>query len=88
MEELEKQVENYVNPFKTTTTIKKVVVENQRSAPQIVDLLKNNEIEVENEFYVLFEKGMLIEKGRSKVRSSDYLLGKKHQNIKDYYEVV
>lgn len=85
---MEKEVENYINPFGTRTSIKKVVEENTRSAPQIVNLLANNVIEEENEFYVLFENGMLIEKGRSKVRTSEYLQGKSHINIEKYYEVL
>jgi hypothetical protein len=79
---------NYVNPFGTKTKIRKVIEENTRSGLQMKELLSNNEIETENEWYVLFENGMLIEKGRSRRRSSEYLAGEKHINIKEYYETI
>lgn len=85
----------YVNPFGDIgnekgeiVKVRKVVVETSRSESQMKDLLSNNTILIENEWYVLFENGTLIEKGRSKVRSSDYLTGKKHKSIKDCYEVL
>ena len=85
----------YVNPFGDIgndkgeiVKVRKVVVETSRSESQMKDLLSNNAILIENEWYVLFENGTLIEKGRSKVRSSDYLKDKKHKSIKNCYEVL
>jgi hypothetical protein len=84
----------YMNPFGEivhegkVVKVKKVVVEATRSESQVKELLSNNEILIENEWYVLFENGTLIEKSRSKVRSSDYLIGKNHIDINKYYEVL
>jgi len=84
----------YVNPFGEiihegeVLKIKRVVVESTRSESQMRELLENNEIVIENEWYVLFENGTLIEKSRSKVSSSSYLVGFKHKNIKNCYEVL
>jgi hypothetical protein len=50
------------------------------------ELLSNNTIDDENEWYVLFENGTLIKKGRSKVKTSEYLEGKKFKSIKRYYD--
>ena len=84
----------YMNPFGEVVhegkvvKVKKVVVETTRSKTQMKELLSNNEVLIENEWYVLFENGTLIEKGGSKVRSSDYLTGKNHVDINKYYEVL
>jgi hypothetical protein len=84
----------YINPFGEVVhegkvvNVKKVVVEATRSESQMKELLSHNEVLIENEWYVLFLNGTLIEKGRSKVRSSDYLIGKKHVDINNYYEVL
>jgi len=45
-----------------------------------------NEAIAENEFYVLFEDGLLVKKGRSKFRTSEYLHGDKFKSFKQNYE--
>jgi hypothetical protein len=82
--------ENIVlNPFNCTDAeVKKVVDENKKSVDWIKDYLALNDPVVENEFYVLFSDGLLIKKGRSKFRTSSYLMGEKFKNFKRYYEEV
>jgi hypothetical protein len=74
------------NPFCTDCVITKVIDESTRSDNQMRELLSNNTIDDENEWYVLFENGTLIKKGRSKVKTSEYLEGKKFKSIKRYYD--
>ena len=77
------------NPFSSTIAITKVIDENGRSYLQMVDLLKNNIIAEENEWYVLFENGGLIKKGRSRISTSEYVSGtKKHNSITKFYGTV
>lgn len=74
------------NPFGTIDIINKIVDENGRSHLQMVDLLKNNTIKEENEWYVLFENGTLVKKGRSKTSTSEYVNGsKQHSSIIQFY---
>jgi len=40
----------------------------------------------ENEFYVLFEDGLLVKKGRSKLRTSQYIKGERFKKFADHYE--
>lgn len=42
----------------------------------------------ENEFYILFEDGLLVKKGRSKFRSSQYIKGDKFKSFKQNYETI
>ena len=73
------------NPFSIDYDVSKVVDESSRSESQMKDLLANNIVKDENEWYVLFENGTLIRKGRSSVPTSDYLANKKFKSINDYY---
>jgi hypothetical protein len=73
------------NPFNIDYTVKKVIDESSRSENQMRDLLTNNIIQDENEWYVLFENGTLVKKGRSKTSTSDYLMGKKFKTINKFY---
>ena len=74
------------NPFNEGSIINKIVDENGRSHLQMVDLLKNNTIKEENEWYVLFENGTLVKKGRSKTSTSEYVNGSKvHKSIIKFY---
>lgn len=84
----EQQKITFDNPFCNGCPVSSVVDESSRSATQIKDLLKNNEIVDENEWYVLLSNGCLIRKGRSKHESSKYLKGEKQQSILDYYGEV
>ena len=65
------------NPFAgSSTTVTKCKDEN-RIDKEAFDLMLN-ELEVEdyNEFYILFTNGLLIKKGRSKIKSSEYVNNK------------
>jgi hypothetical protein len=46
-------------------------------ATRVIDENRKSHVFDENEFYVLFEDGLLVKKGRSKFRSSQYLSGGK-----------
>ena len=75
-----------LNPFNCTEVeVKKVVDENRKSADWWKDYLAENDPAVENEFYVLFKDGLLVKKGRSKFRSSDYLKGERMKTFKEIY---
>ena len=82
--------ENVVlNPFNCTEVeVKKVIDENKKSVDWIRDYISLNDPVVENEFYVLFSDGLLIKKGRSKFRTSSYLVGEQFKSFKRYYEEV
>lgn len=77
------------NPFGEGSIINKLIDENGRSHLQMVELLKNNIIRQENEWYVLFENGTLVKKGRSKTSTSEYVNGsKRHKSIIKFYGTV
>jgi len=83
------------NPFGTyyddknkvhVDSINRVFDENKQSFEYMVGYLERHDILCENEFYVLFEGGVLCKKGRSGVKTSDYLKESvKPINIKNYY---
>ena len=76
-----------LNPFNTyDIIITRTFDENKCSYDYMRAYLAKTEIVTENEFYVLFDGGVLCKKGRSGVKSSEYLVGKKLQTIKQYYE--
>ena len=81
-------IDTFINPFETLSAVKvsRVVDENRKSEDWWRDYLADREPEEENEFYVLFADGMLVKKGRSKFKSSDYLKGNKITKFKTYYE--
>ena len=64
----------------------KVMDENRKPAEWWIDYVQFNDVVAENEFYVLFEDGFLIKKGRSKFRSSQYLLGERFKSFKEFHE--
>jgi len=76
---------NNNNPFNIDYDVKKVIDESSRSENQMKELLANNTVQDENEWYVLFENGTLVKKGRSSTPTSDYLIGKKFKSISNYY---
>lgn len=82
------EVIKFENPFCNGCTVTKVIDESTRSTTQIKEFLNHNDLVDENEWYVLFENGTLLKKGRSKITTSDYLNGKKFINITKYYEKV
>ena len=64
----------------------KVIDENRKPAEWWWDYLDMNEAMAENEFYILFEDGLLVKKGRSKFRTSQYLHGDRFKSFKQNYE--
>jgi hypothetical protein len=69
-----------INPFgygKAT----RVLDENRKPAEWWIEYISINQVTAENEFYVLFEDGCLVKKGRSKFRSSQYLKGDKFRSF-------
>jgi len=74
-----------LNPFGYLSATK-VLDENRKPSEWWIEYLEFNEAVAENEFYVLFEDGLLIKKGRSKFRTSQYLKGEKFISFKQYYE--
>lgn len=78
--------ENQVlNPFGYGNA-SRVIDENRKPAEWYWDYLEFNEVFAENEFYVLFLDGLLIKKGRSKFRTSQYLKGEKFTSFQKVYE--
>lgn len=78
--------ENQVlNPFGYGNA-SRVIDENRKPAEWYWEYLEFNEVFAENEFYVLFSDGLLIKKGRSKFRTSQYLKGEKFTSFKKFYE--
>ena len=66
----------------------KVIDENRKPAEWFWDYLEFNEIIAENEFYVLFSDGLLVKKGRSKFRTSQYIKGEKFTSFSKVYARV
>ena len=63
-----------INPFGHGKA-SRVIDENRKPLEWWIDYISINQVVAENEFYILFEDGCLIKKGRSKFRSSQYLKG-------------
>lgn len=74
-----------LNPF-GYGFIQKVIDENRKPVEWYHEYLEIHPVVVENEFYILFSDGLLIKKGRSKFRTSQYLLGEKFKTFKKMYE--
>lgn len=75
-------MEQVLNPFGHGQATK-VIDENRKTVESWVEYLPTSKVFDENEFYILFEDGLLVKKGRSKFRSSQYLKGDK---FKPFYE--
>ena len=73
-----------LNPFGYLSATK-VLDENRKPTEWWIEYLEFNDSVAENEFYVLFEDGLLIKKGRSKFRTSQYLKGDRFISFKQYY---
>jgi hypothetical protein len=73
-----------LNPFGYLKATK-VLDENRKPSEWWIEYIDFNDAVAENEFYVLFEDGLLIKKGRSKFRSSQYLKGDRFISFKQYY---
>ena len=76
-----------LNPFGFGNATK-VIDENRKPQEWFWDYLEFNEIIAENEFYVLFSDGLLIKKGRSKFRTSQYIKGEKFISFQQVYARV
>jgi hypothetical protein len=74
-----------INPFGYGVATR-VIDENRKPAEWWMEFLEINDVVIENEFYVLFTNGSLVKKGRSKFRTSQYLIGDHFKNFKQHYE--
>jgi hypothetical protein len=77
-------METILNPFGHGQATK-VVDENRKVWPEY---LQTAVVHDENEFYVLFDDGLVVKKGRSKFRTSQYLSGDRFKTFRENYETV
>jgi hypothetical protein len=77
-------METILNPF-GHGQVTRVIDENRKSW---VEYLTTSKVYDENEYYVLFEDGLLVKKGRSKFSTSQYLKGERFKNFIGYYETA
>lgn len=70
-----------LNPFGYLVA-SKVIDENRKPVDWWIQYLEFNEVVAENEFYVLFGDGLLVKKGKSKFKSSQYVKGEKYLDFK------
>ena len=73
-----------LNPFGYLVA-SKVLDENRKPADWWIQYLEFNESVAENEFYVLFSDGLLVKKGKSKFKTSQYVKGEKYLDFKTFY---
>jgi len=71
-----------LNPFGYLEATK-VLDENRKTVDWWLQYLEINQAVAENEFYVLFGDGLLVKKGRSKFRTSQYLKSEKFKTFKN-----
>lgn len=76
-----------LNPFGYLTATK-VIDENRKPSQWWIEYLEFNEVLTENEFYVLFSDGLLVKKGRSKFRTSQYIKGERFTSFTKIYESI
>jgi hypothetical protein len=76
-----------LNPF-GTHEVNKVIDENKKPTEWWKEYITINEPLIENEFYILFQDGLLVKKGRTKFKTSDYIKDQKFKSFKSYYEEV
>jgi hypothetical protein len=76
-----------INPFGFGKA-SRVIDENRKPQEWWIDYISINQVTAENEFYVLFEDGCLVKKGRSKFRSSQYLKGDRFRSFADCHESI
>lgn len=74
-----------LNPFGYLTA-SKVIDENRKPGDWWAQYLEFNTLVIENEFYVLFGDGLLVKKGRSKFKTSQYIKGEKFKSFAQYYD--
>jgi len=75
-------METILNPFGHGQATR-VIDENRKSW---VEYLTTSKVFDENEYYVLFEDGLLVKKGRSKFRTSQYIKGERFKSFANHYE--
>jgi len=75
-------METILNPFGHGQATK-VVDENRKVWPEYLQTAVAHD---ENEFYVLFDDGLLVKKGRSKFRTSQYINGERFKTFREHYE--
>jgi hypothetical protein len=73
-----------LNPFGYLSATK-VLDENRKPSEWWHQYLEFYPVVAENEFYILFGDGLLVKKGRSKFRTSQYLKGDRFISFKQYY---
>ena len=78
-------MEHVLNPFGHGQATK-VIDENRKTSEMWREYLSSSKVFDENEFYVLFEDGLLVKKGRSKFRTSQYLNGELFKSFGSNYE--
>ena len=66
----------------------RVIDENRKPADWWQEYFEFNEVFAENEFYILFSDGLLVKKGRSKFRTSQYIKGEKFTSFFQVYAKV
>ena len=76
-----------LNPFGYGNA-SRVIDENRKPADWWQEYFDFNEVFAENEFYILFSDGLLVKKGRSKFRTSQYIKGEKFTSFLQVYEKV
>jgi hypothetical protein len=72
-----------LNPF-GYLSVTKVLDENRKPSEWWIEYISINQVVAENEFYVLFEDGLLVKKGRSKFTTSQYLKSEKFVSFKQF----
>jgi hypothetical protein len=73
-----------LNPFGYLSATK-VLDENRKPVDWWMQYLEFNETVAENEFYILFSDGMLVKKGKSKFKTSQYVKGEKYVDFRTFY---
>ena len=76
-----------LNPF-GFGIVTKVIDENRKPPEYWQEIFILHEVFAENEFYVLFSDGLLVKKGRSKFKTSQYIKGEKFTSFKKNYARV
>jgi hypothetical protein len=75
-------METILNPF-GHGQVTKVIDENRKVW---TEYLQTAVVYDENEYYVLFEDGLLVKKGRSKFSTSQYIKGERFKSFTKHYE--
>lgn len=73
-----------INPFNYGKA-SRILDENRKPVEWWIEFMEINPIFAENEFYILFENGTLVKKGRSKFRTSQYIKGDRFTSFRKTY---